>query len=239
MTMKQEKLFLINIKKNLNYQVIISFFLCDIMYMKIFLIGFNKCGTTSFYEYFKNNEIKSYHPGVNGGENLNLINKNFINNKLILEGLDYDFYCDLDIWWPKCKYDYNNGIFQDINDYSNMLYTHVKIYKYLDKQYPNSKFILNIRDKDNWIKSRKNHGNPKYIDWFKKFYNVNNDKLIIERWEKEWDIHINDVKKYFKKKPDDLLIYDIENDDVSKLNNFMEKYIQLKNNRFPIKNKTK
>ena len=209
------------------------------MYMKIFLIGFNKCGTTSFYEYFKNNEIKSYHPGVNGGENLNLINKNFINNKLILEGLDYDFYCDLDIWWPKCKYDYNNGIFQDINDYSNMLYTHVKIYKYLDKQYPNSKFILNIRDKDNWIKSRKNHGNPKYIDWFKKFYNVNNDKLIIERWEKEWDIHINDVKKYFKKKPDDLLIYDIENDDVSKLNNFMEKYIQLKNTRFPIKNKTK
>jgi hypothetical protein len=207
--------------------------------MKIFLIGFNKCGTTSFYEYFKNNEIKSYHPGVNGGENLNLINKNFINNKLILEGLDYDFYCDLDIWWPKCKYDYNNGIFQDINDYSNMLYTHVKIYKYLDKQYPNSKFILNIRDKDNWIKSRKNHGNPKYIDWFKKFYNVNNDKLIIERWEKEWDIHINDVKKYFKKKPDDLLIYDIENDDVSKLNNFMEKYIQLKNTRFPIKNKTK
>lgn len=207
--------------------------------MKIFLIGFNKCGTNSFYEYFNKNGIKSYHPGVNGGGNLNVINKNFINNKLILEGLEYDFYCDLDIWWEKCKHDYNNGVFQDINDYSSMLYTHVKIYKYLDKQYPDSKFILNIRDRAKWINSRKNHGNPKYIDWFKKFYNVNSDDSIIERWQKEWDIHINDVKEYFKNRPDDLLIYDIENNDVSKLNSFMEKYIQLKHKRFSIRNKTK
>lgn len=207
--------------------------------MKIFLIGFNKCGTNSFYEYFNNNGFKSYHPGVLGGDDLNLINENFINNKKILQGLDYDFYCDLDIWWQKCKYDYNNNIFYDINDYSNMLYTHVKIYKYLDKQYPNSKFILNIRNKNEWINSRKNHGNPKYIDWFKKFYNVNSDEIIIKRWKKEWDIHINDVKEYFKNRSDDLLIYNIENDDVSKLNSFIGKYIELKYTNFPIKNKTK
>ena len=29
--------------------------------LRIFLIGFNKCGTTSFHDYFKANGIRSVH----------------------------------------------------------------------------------------------------------------------------------------------------------------------------------
>ena len=36
-------------------------------------------------------------------------------------------------------------------------------YKLLDIQYPRSKFILNIRDVDNWILSRINHGKGRLL----------------------------------------------------------------------------
>lgn len=205
--------------------------------MKIFLIGFNKCGTCSFFDFFSRNGIKSYHPGKCGGQHLNLINERFARQEKLLKGLDYNFYCDLDLWWPKLKQDYENKIYLDIDDYSQFPYTHARIYKCLDTQYPNSKFILNTRDVGSWIKSRQAHSNGAYINWFKKFYNTTSDRTIIERWKKEREIYHEEVKRYFTFRENQLLVYNIQTSSPQEIKDFLGKP-NLNVLKFPHKNIT-
>ena len=46
---------------------------------------------------------------------------------------------------------------EQLEDYENLNYAHVDYFRGFDKMYPESKFILNIRDVEKWIKSRNNH----------------------------------------------------------------------------------
>ena len=39
-------------------------------------------------------------------------------------------------------------------------------------------------------------------------------------WLLEWDDHHKDVMEYFKNRPDDLLVYDIDNDKIDKIRMF-------------------
>ena len=86
------------------------------------------------------------------------------------------------------------------------------LYKELDTQYPNSKFIMTTREQTGWVKSYKNmlktqgkasgHMNKiRTILYSLPFPNVTEEQLI-ERYDK----HVADVKEYFKDRPNDLLI---------------------------------
>ncbi len=86
------------------------------------------------------------------------------------------------------------------------------LYKEMDAQYPNSKFILTTREQTGWVKSYKNmlktqgrasgHMNKiRTILYSLPFPNVTEEQLI-ERYDK----HVSDVKEYFKDRPNDLLI---------------------------------
>lgn len=88
-------------------------------------------------------------------------------------------------------------------------------YKKLDKSYPNSKFILTIREIDDWLNSIKAHFNRNsaetrekwVLDLRRDVYHTAdfNLKLMRDSYLK----HINDVKHYFKDRPKDLLIMNI------------------------------
>lgn len=94
-----------------------------------------------------------------------------------------------------------------------------KNFKELDKLYPNSKFILTIRDMNNWLKSMKTHFDlyPSLTreTWIlqlrKDLYQTKdfNKNLL----EKSYYRHIENVKKYFKNRESDLLIMDITRGD--------------------------
>ena len=134
---------------------------------------------------------------------------------------------------------------------------HIQIFKdyfdILDINYPDSVFILNTRSIDDWIKSRLNHICPydsivnntsnkdmKYIDIYKEMYNTKNSSDIIDVWKKQWMEHHDAVKEYFTRNPNQLLIYDIEKDNLSKLKNyFTPRDIFFDTAEFPHANKTK
>lgn len=92
-------------------------------------------------------------------------------------------------------------------------------YKKLDKKYPNSKFILTIRDYSAWIKSIKNH--------YDKSTATSEDVFLMELRRKVWgdthynkkmmtetyNKHIKDVMEYFKERKEDLLVMDIAKGD--------------------------
>lgn len=128
----------------------------------------------------------------------------------------------------------------------------------LDQQYPNSKFILNIRNVDNWIKSRMSHlmglesikkekekldriyPRIPYKDLHKEFFGCSNDEEIENHWRNSWNNHMSFVNEYFKDRPQDLLVFDVEKDPLDKFKRFFAPCgIEFKTDEMPHMNKTK
>lgn len=89
-------------------------------------------------------------------------------------------------------------------------------YKELDEEYPNSKFILTIRDSGKWLKSCRKHQQWLTWQWRKPLadteqfvYGVThfNPKTFLSRYES----HNQEILEYFKDRPDDLLVIDMTN----------------------------
>jgi hypothetical protein len=185
---------------------------------KIFQIGFNRCGTLCLYNFFISNKIPSIH-WDNGNLSLT-IKRNKEQNRPLLSGYEYyQFFSDME------HFDEDMGVF----------YSHVYYYSLLDKQYPNSKFILNTRDVDNWIKSRLNHRfsgmTGFYANYIMSRLNINLNQLS-EKWRLDWENHHKEVIEYFKGRENDLLIFNIEKDDAQKIVDFLKKFYDLDKNKY-------
>ena len=95
------------------------------------------------------------------------------------------------------------------------------LYKELDVVYPGSKFILTIRDEARWLDSVRGHWNPD-VNPFRKQWDTDPfshalHKLVYGRRDFDADTmiaryrkHNADVMEYFKDRPSDLLIIDVE-----------------------------
>lgn len=112
------------------------------------------------------------------------------------------------------------------------------LYKELDEAFPNSKFILTVRDEKEWLNSAKKHFKDKDIRLHEWLYGVGilegNEDLYLERYRKHYD----DIKKYFKDRPEDIIIMDFKKGDGwDKLCTFLDLPIPKK--PFPHSNKGK
>ena len=110
------------------------------------------------------------------------------------------------------------------------------LFKELDKKFPNSMFILTTREETGWIKSVVNYFKDYDTDIRKVIYGVaspvGNEDVYLNRFRK----HNAEVKEYFKDRPDDLLIMDIEDQkEWTILCKFLKKQIPKKD--FPHENK--
>ncbi|MGM0589556.1 MAG: sulfotransferase family protein [Bacteroidota bacterium] len=83
------------------------------------------------------------------------------------------------------------------------------IFKEMDKAYPNSKFILTIRDTNSWIKSQVKHFGIHKTPMREWIYGVGcpkgNEQVYIKRYEQ----HNEQVRNYFKDRPEDLLVMNL------------------------------
>lgn len=179
--------------------------------MKIFCIGFNKTGTTSLHLAFEHLGFKSVHFRCEKGMLKDIFIKNHKNKKKLLTGVD------------------------DFDAYSDWVFSStMNFYKKLDKQYPKSKFILHTRNMNDWLDSReahvkRNQNNPDYRGDFL--------EIDREKWKNEWKKHHEDVFKYFKNKPEDLLVIDItKGEGWKKLCSFLN--VPIPQKPFPKSNKT-
>lgn len=168
---------------------------------KVFVIGFNKTGTTSLHYFFERSGYKSMHwqdlrvcPRAMPAQ----IRMNQANSRKVFDGVNFDFMLD----------------FMDDNL--------TDIYKTIDQQYPGSKFILNVRPKMKWIVSRLNHGN--YVQFCNKYYHRNLTwKQYVAEWSAMYDEYITKVKEYFKDRLD-FLVYNIEKDPIQVVIDFLKEY---------------
>lgn len=87
------------------------------------------------------------------------------------------------------------------------------LYRELDERYPNSKFILTIRDTDRWINSVVKHFKGHEIPLHQWIYGVPAAKGYEDAYIKRYEGHNQEVLDYFKDRPDDLLVMDITKGD--------------------------
>lgn len=187
---------------------------------KVFIIGFNKTGTSSLHYYFKRNGYISSHYYSEDTPLVDIIIDNIKNNRKILDNISGDILSDI-----TCNLGKDDKPRFDAHD----------IYKIADLQYPDSLFILNIRPIDNWIKSRKKHGTL-LTDGLK--YSQFSEKELENWWKHQYNFYIKDVQLYFKNTKK-LLVFDIENDSIDKVNNFVYPHYKLKSSLWIQDNITK
>jgi hypothetical protein len=90
------------------------------------------------------------------------------------------------------------------------------IYPLLDRQFPGSRFILTVRDSGEWLASLAalfRHG-PKWGPWearlHKRAYGIESEEAFDPRAAKRAYLrHNEEVRSYFKDRPEDLLVIDI------------------------------
>ena len=190
--------------------------------IKIFIIGFNRTGTRTLHYFFKSNGLPSIHWDNNYlvehfEKNLEiqkpLIGKQKVFNTNVNSNCNYDeaiVYSDIT----------HHNLNKDAKDY----------YKILDKQYNNSKFILNIRDEKDWIRSRLNHCNVAEEQSI--FHNCSKDELK-NIWSEIYRAHLRDCEIYFKDRKDDFLKFNIDIDGPNELCEFLKaSYPNLDKNKW-------
>ena len=171
--------------------------------MKIFIIVFNRTGTRSLDNFFRKNGLTTIH--WDQGRIARKIKRNFNDTNPLLK--DYP----------------NIQVFSDMEDYKRLNYAHVDYFKELYNQYPDSKFILNIRNIDNWIKSRNNHLKGFYVIELCKIMNITKEELN-KKWRIDFKNHCDSVQEFFKDKSGKLCIFDIEKDLIKNIIEFIPEY---------------
>lgn len=215
----------------------------------IFQIGFNRCGTTSIAKFFKENGYSAAH-WEKGTLAVGMELARLEEQPLLTYCKEFDIYTDLEkvnMWrLPELKWRYPifRKYLKKVDEDMSVkppIYAY-KYYQFLEEQYPESKFILNTRDKTGWIESRlnlnKNKNNRITYRSCKCGDNFHESKdELIKCWEEEWDNHHEKVLEYFSDKEERLLYFNIEKDKIEKLINFFPE-LELDIQHWKKRNKT-
>jgi len=160
---------------------------------KIFFIGMNRSGTYSYYHFLINNNIKSIHQRKD---------KNNKKDYGYWYETSLDYFKDDQAFVTSFEHYYDKEVYVDFN--------------FLNVNFPNSKFILNTRNLDNWLLSRLNHSKSAYYKTEKKYL----DETDLLRWCKYRNNHYKKIYDYFKNK--ELLILNISDiNKTKKLKDFL------------------
>ena len=176
---------------------------------KIFLIGFIRCGSKSISTFFRNNGYATCDFNEHGGDLGKSIFDNFLqgNDLISSKYQNYTVYSDMDYVYG-CK---------DFPCYG------YRFYQKLDQQYPDAKFILNLRPLMNWIQINQKNKKGSYFRFCKNIYGFSDQQLFLH-WSEHYQNHVSEVKNYFFDKPEKLLTFDITKDNSNKMINFLDTF---------------
>lgn len=195
---------------------------------RIFLIGYNKCGTTSFHDYFKANNITSIHWRAN--TLAMALESNQRANKPLLHDIDYwtaytDMICIPGSPWGKSNSDQSELI--EGGEY----------FRELHRDYPTSLFILNTRDPFQWVRSRLKHDQGAFAKAYLsalKSKGIKNKSDLKKYWLKQWyQHHLNAMNYFLTNAPKQFLVFHISESPVQKLNRFLDPHFAITYRKFP------
>ena len=164
------------------------------MAIKVFQIGFNKCGTRTIHHFLKRHRgLRAVH--WDNGELAKTMYRNLANGDPLMTGYE------------------NFNVFTDMETITrDYALEGFKLFPVLAREYPDARFILNTRDREDWIKSRLSHRDGTYLDRWKALLGVEDVESLTEIWRADWDRHHARVAKFFADQPHRLATFDIAKD---------------------------
>ena len=200
---------------------------------KIFVIGFNKCGTRSFTELFERSGIGCVHWDDN------------LLADYILKDIKESGTINLEKYYPES------------NAFTDIIYVNkscsdgniliVEIFEIIDdiiRSYPDAYYIVNTRNVEDWLISRSKHQRGDFASIYKQFlfkkYNIEyTDYMLTEYWRYIWyEYHYRLLQKFRNCNSIKYLFYDIEKSSITDLVKFLEPDYLVKGQAFPAKGKT-
>lgn len=194
----------------------------------IFQIGFNKAGSSSLHQFLVESGIESVH--WDAGTLARKMTKRMQSGQNpIADYPGVTAFTDM----------------YHIDDHN--LFEPFKNFQYLEQWFPQACFILNTRPKEKWIKSRKTHIAPILFGHDREslllrneiYFGLSADEVEVY-WSKDWDVHLANVRAYFKGS-DRLLEIDIEKSDETeeRLTAFLTRHLGKTDwSKWPHANKT-
>ncbi len=197
------------------------------MQPRIFQIGFNRCGTKTLSEFFKANGVRTAH--WKRGTIACGIELARRQGKPLLTYVDrFQAFTDMERirvpalrrWWvvtPTFR-----RLVRELGPEENAPIYAYKYFAPLHQQYPGSRFILNSRPVDKWVASRLRFMGGLYRSCIHGDHAHGSDAELGKCWKRDWADHHASVRSYFADHPDDLLVFDIEADDPTRLVEFLK-----------------
>lgn len=186
---------------------------------RVFIVGVNRCGTTSLHRFFERNGCVAVHwGGPLRSENLvACIDENFRSGRPLLTGFEqYQVFSDF--------------TFQTFDEHINCL----DHFRELHAQYPDSVFILNTRSTDSWLISRLRFKN--LVE--RAMASQGADLLTtVELWREVKESHEAEVRAYFRNY-ERFLEFDIEHNSADDLVRFLSRYLPITDPALPRINQT-
>lgn len=187
--------------------------------MKIFQIGFNRCGTRTIARYFRANGLKVVH-----WDKGRLARSMFENWQLGLPLLrrypERDVFTDMESAGP------------------DRILEAYKLFPWLAFEHPDAVFILNTRNVDRWIASRFSHGDGFYAGYWRKALSIDSDAKLEKVWRRQWAAHHEAVETFFADGRYRFFRFDIETDGPEAINRHIPE-LGLDAERYSVAGKTK
>lgn len=106
------------------------------------------------------------------------------------------------------------------------------VYREMDELQPGSKFILTVRDTEDWLRSATRHFGSKVTPMRELIYGYGAPLGHEERYVERFEQHNESVLDYFKNRPDDLLVFRITSGEGwEQLASFLD--VEVPNDAFP------
>jgi hypothetical protein len=172
---------------------------------RVVQIGFNKCGTRSLEQLFQGagHRVVKYklRRPFRRSRNAGLVmRENLEAGRKIFAGMeDFTFYGDL--------------IYQTKND----SFEPIRCFRQIMRDYPDTILLLNVRRREDWIRSRLRHGHGEFVHRVMRQRGVSSVDEIADSWRSEWDTHLAEVRAFMADRPAQLVEFDLDTDSVEGL----------------------
>jgi hypothetical protein len=172
---------------------------------RVVAVGFNKCGTRSFADLFRKAGHRVIHHKVRDRWPVprkigQIMQANLAAGRKVFGSVEnYDFYCDL-IFSTK------TGTFDGAFAFREIL-----------RDYPDTILLLNLRDREQWIRSRLKHGHGEFAKREIKARGLTSIDALTAEWRAEWDAHIAAVRQVMADFPAQYIEFNLDRDDPAAL----------------------
>jgi hypothetical protein len=165
---------------------------------RVVQIGFHKCGTRSFQRLFEgaghpvvqHKVRRRFRPTRNAAQ---IMQENLRAGRKIFAGIEnYTFYAGL-------IHQTESDSFEPIKHFREML-----------RDYPDTILLLNVRDREDWIRSRLKHGHGEFAERVMRQRGIATREELADFWRQEWDGHLADVRSFMADRPSQLVEFSLD-----------------------------